>query len=98
MSHTVLKFSALGLLLSLLFCGPAAAQAGGNRVIFGDLRVDERQVAGVNPISFGVVLCGEGGRRLNHQTVNTGGRYRFFVSTGIYDIVVELEGIEGARV
>ena len=85
----------------LMACGlfaNAPGQAGGNRSIFGDLKVDESKVAGVKAISFDVILCAEGGMRLNHQTVSPNGRYRFFVTTGIYDIVVELEQVEVARV
>jgi cytochrome c-type biogenesis protein CcmH/NrfG len=85
----------------LTACGlfvQAQAQAGGNRSIFGDVKVDESKVTGLKAISFDVILCSEGGMRLNHQTVSPNGRYRFFVTTGIYDIVVELEQVEVARV
>ena len=76
----------------------AQAQAGGNRSIYGDLKVDEGNVTGLKPISFDVILCSEGGMRLNHQTVSPNGRYRFPVSSGIYYVVVELESVEVARV
>ena len=86
------------LLIACGLFGRALAQAGGNRAIFGDLKVDESNVTGVKPISFDVILCSEGGMRLNHQTVSPNGRYRFYVTTGIYDIVVEMDQVEVARV
>ena len=86
------------LLIAFGLFAQAQAQAGGNRSIFGDLKVDEGNVTGLKPISFDVILCAEGGMRLNHQTVSPNGRYRFYVTTGVYDIVVELEQVEVARV
>jgi cytochrome c-type biogenesis protein CcmH/NrfG len=85
----------------LIACGlfaKAAAQGGSNRSIFGDLKVDESKASGLKPISFDVVLYNEGGTRLSHQIVSPNGRYRFWVTTGVYDIVVELEQVEVARV
>jgi Tfp pilus assembly protein PilF len=98
MKHTVRHLPAFVLLLAFGLFAQAQAQAGGNRSIFGDLKIDESNVTGLKPISFDVILCSEGGMRLNHQTVSPNGRYRFFVTTGIYDIVVELEQVEVARV
>ena len=85
----------------LLMAGGLFAQAqaqGSNRTIFGDLKVDESKVTGVNPIRFDVILCSEAGVRISYQSVSPNGRYRFSVSTGIYYVVVELEGVEVGRV
>ena len=90
--------SALFLLIFLGLFAQAPAQGGSNRILFGDLKVDESKVTGVKPISFDVILCTEFGVRLSHQTVSANGRYRFYVSTGIYDVVVELESVEVGRV
>ena len=87
-------------LLLLMACGlfvQVLAQ-GSNRAIFGDLKVDESNVAGLKPIRFDVILCSEAGMRLSYQTVSPNGRYRFSVSSGIYYIVVELESVEVGRV
>ena len=98
MKITLHQLPAFVLLMAFGLFAQAQAQAGGNRSIFGDLKVDESNVTGLKPINFDVILCAEGGRRLNHQTVSPNGRYRFFVTTGVYDIVVELEQVEVARI
>jgi cytochrome c-type biogenesis protein CcmH/NrfG len=97
MSHAFRNLIAFALLLSFGLFGEARPQAGGNRSIFGDLRVDESKVSGVKTISFEVILYSQGGMRLDHQWVGANGRYRFFVVTGIYYLAVEAEGIEVAR-
>jgi Flp pilus assembly protein TadD len=74
------------------------AQAGGH-TLFGDLKVDETKVEGVVPLSFDVVLYTEGGTLLGRQTVTNNSRYRFLnLPDGRYDVVVEVEGSEVARV
>ena len=77
---------------------PAAGQAGGH-TLFGDLKVDEKNVDGVAPLSFDILLYTEGGTLLGRQTVTNNSRYRFLnVANGRYDVVVEVEGLEVARV
>jgi Tfp pilus assembly protein PilF len=98
MNRHVYRLSAIVLVLLIGLFLQVQPQAGGNRSIFGDLKVDESQVSGLKAISFDVILCNEGGMRVNHQTVSPNGRYRFFVTSGVYDIVVELEQVEVARV
>ena len=48
-------------LLLLMACGLFAQvlAQGSNRAIFGDLKVDESNVAGLKPIRFDVILCSE---------------------------------------
>jgi len=85
-------------LLLILHTTPAQAQAGGH-TLFGDLKVDETKVDGVVPLSFDVVLYTEGGVLLGRQTVVNNSRYRFLnLQDGRYDVVVEVEGSEVARV
>ena len=88
------------LAIVLLLAGlpaPAACQAGGH-ILFGDVKVDETQVEGVVPLSFDVSLYSESGTLLGRQTITNNGRYRFLnVANGRYDIVVEVEGAEVAR-
>jgi Tfp pilus assembly protein PilF len=77
---------------------PAKGQAGGH-TLFGDLKVDEKNVDGVVPLSFEVLLYTEGGTLIGRQTVTNNSRYRFLnVADGHYDVVVEVEGSEVARV
>jgi tetratricopeptide (TPR) repeat protein len=90
------KFIAFVLLL--IHAVAAQGQAGGH-TLFGDLKVDESKVEGVVPLSFDVVLYTEGGLLLGRQTVTNNSRYRFLnLADGRYDVVVEVEGSEVARV
>lgn len=74
------------------------AQAGGH-TLFGDIKVNETKVEGVVPLSFDIVLYTEGGTLLGRQTVTNNSRYRFLnVTNGRYDVVVEVEGAEVARI
>jgi Tfp pilus assembly protein PilF len=77
---------------------PVQGQAGGH-TLFGDLKVDEANVEGVVPLSFEIMLYTEGGTLLGRQTVTNNSRYRFLnLANGRYDVVVEVEGLEVARV
>lgn len=68
-------------------------------MLYGDVRVDESKVAGLKPISLDIILYSEGGIVVARQTVSSSGRYHFNgVPTGLYDLVVELETREVARV
>jgi len=88
-------FLALILLLPSSF---VSAQAGGH-TLFGDIKVDESQTSNLNPISLQVLLYSEDGRLLNRQTVPSNGRYRFLdLRDGRYDVAVEVENVEVARV
>jgi len=88
----------LAFVLLIIQTIPAAGQAGGH-TLFGDLKVDEKNVEGVAPLSFDILLYTEGGILLGRQTVTNNSRYRFLnVANGRYDVVVEVEGLEVARV
>jgi len=76
----------------------AHGQAGGH-TLFGDVKVDEKNVEEVLPLSFEILLYTEGGTLLGRQTVTNNSRYRFLnVANGRYDVVVEVEASEVARV
>jgi len=84
----------LVLVLSVLVNG----QAGGH-TLFGDIKVDESQTTSLTPISLHVLLYTEDGRLLSRQTVPANGRYRFLdLRDGRYEVAVEVENIEVARV
>ena len=86
-------------ILLLWFAAFAAAQGGGGLTLFGDIKVDESAASGVKPMSFQVLLYSEGGNLLFRETVPSNGRYRFLnLRPGRYQIVVELESVEIARV
>jgi tetratricopeptide (TPR) repeat protein len=78
----------LSIFLILLLAGSVAAQAGGH-TLFGDIKVDESQASGSKPLSLHVVLYSESGDLILRQIVPRNGRY---------DVVVEVENVEIARV
>ena len=67
-------------------------QAGGH-TLFGDLKVDDKNVEDIVPLSFEILLYTEGGTLLGRQSVTNNSRYRFLnLANGRYDVVVEVEG------
>lgn len=88
------------LLLTLVLASTlGAAQTGGGHILFGDFRVDESKVTGPKPISFDLLLYTSAGRLVARQSVVNNSRFRFLdVPNGDYDIVVEVEGNEVARI
>lgn len=90
--------STLSILLLLLAFVPVTGQAG-NHTLFGDIKVDESQVRRSQAITLYVLLYAEGGQLLARQTVPGNGRYRFnSIRDGRYEVVVEIENVEKARV
>jgi tetratricopeptide (TPR) repeat protein len=88
----------LSIFLILFLAVSVAAQAGGH-TLFGDIKVDESQASGSKPLSLHVLLYSESGDLLLRQTVPINGRYRFLsLRDGRYDVVVEFENVEIARV
>lgn len=97
-------------LLPLLLLPPiagvaAAAQAGGGHILYGDFRIEEAKApeggtpAELKPASFHILLYTSAGQLVSRQPIMNNGRYRFLdVSNGEYDLVVELENAELARV
>ena len=86
------------LLAILLFAATAVAQNGGH-VLFGDIKVDEREATGSTMATFQVLLYAESGSLLMRQTVPGNGRYRFLdLRNGRYEVVIEYENKEIARV
>ena len=93
-----LFFLFLPAILFSLFLTAVSAQTGGH-IIYGDFNVDESKATGVKPISFDLILRAYTGRVMARQTVSNNGRYRFMdVANGDYDIVVEVENSEVARI
>jgi tetratricopeptide (TPR) repeat protein len=77
---------------------PAASGEGRAQMLYGDLKVDESQINGIKPQAYVVVLYLTRGVAIGRQTVPNNGRYRFMdVPNGDYDLVVEVEGQEVAR-
>jgi len=86
------------LILLLLLAFSVNAQGGGH-TLFGDVTVDENQTSGLKPLFLQVLLYSEDGRLLTRQTISGNGRYRFLdLRDGRYDVVVEVENVEVARV
>lgn len=83
---------------------PALAQDGtaransGQHILYGDVKVDESKGTGVTRLSYDVILYTIGRVAIARQTVTSSGRYRFNnLPSGVYDLVVELENTEVAR-
>jgi cytochrome c-type biogenesis protein CcmH/NrfG len=86
------------MLAAILSLTPILRAQAGNHTLFGDFKVDESKVNAIKPISFEVILYTQGGSIIGRQTVSSGGRFRFNnLPTGIYDIVVESDSNEVAR-
>lgn len=97
-----MKSERLLILLLVLIGAPATdrslAQTGGGNILYGDVTVDESKVTGAKPISYDLILYSLGGQIVGRQKVSSNGRYRFInLSNGHYDLVVELENNEIAR-
>jgi tetratricopeptide (TPR) repeat protein len=90
------------LLIALLAICPARAalaQSGGGHILFGDFKVDESQGGELQPITFQIILYSISGHVVSRQPISNNGRYRFLeVTNGEYDIVVEVENVEVARI
>jgi len=85
--------------LTLFFLTSSVAQTGGGHLLYGDFKVDESKATGHKPLSFDLILYTSGGRILSRQTVVNNSHYRFMdLSNGDYEIVVEVESNEVARI
>jgi tetratricopeptide (TPR) repeat protein len=89
------------LFAALLAAGALAASAAaqdGDHMLWGDLKVDESKAEGLKPLAFDIILYSETGNLIGRQTVPNKGRYRFMnLANGSYDLVVEVDGAEVAR-
>lgn len=86
------------ILLLLTVAASVSGQAG-NHTLFGDIKIDESKVKRPLALTLQVCLYQEGGGLISRQTVSGNGRYRFLnVRDGRYEIVIEVENVEKARV
>ena len=101
-ASNIRNLALLPLLIVLLTICPARAviaQSGTGNILFGDFKVDESQGGELKPITFEIILYTISGHVVSRQTVSNNGRYRFLdVANGEYDIVVEVENNEVARI
>ena len=82
----------------LLLATSVVAQSGGH-TLWGDIKVDEGQLSSARTATLTVLLYSEGGTLQMRQTVPSNGRYRFLdLRNGRYDVVIEFESVEVARV
>ena len=93
-----MKLGLTSLFVLILLVATGGAQTGGH-ILFGDIKVDEREASGSAMATFQVLLYAESGNLLMRQTVPANGRYRFLdLHNGRYEVVVEFESKEIARV
>lgn len=84
-------------LLILVQVQIANGQGRPNFTLFGDVRVDSSQIEDKKPVTLDVLLY-RGGIVIGRLRVGTEGRYRFMnLSAGLYEVVVEIENQEVAR-
>jgi cytochrome c-type biogenesis protein CcmH/NrfG len=88
------------LLFLLLVAGCASkAPAQSGNVLYGDLIIEDDNSGGLRPINYLVILYSANGYVQARETVAPNGRYRFNnLADGEYDLVVEVENNEVARV
>ena len=97
-ARAIVKLAVL-LLFTVSLAGVVVAQATTGNILFGDLKVDEGQGGELKPLTFEIILYAMSGHVVSRQTVTNNGRYRFMdVTNGEYDIVVEMENTEVARI
>lgn len=98
MRRTSSNFAAAPLVLMLVAGCFLAAPAQGGNVLYGDLIVEDDNSGGLKPINYLVILYSANGYVQSRQTVAPNGRYRFInLVDGDYDVVVEVENVEVAR-
>ena len=67
-------------------------------LLYGDVKVDESQVAGQKPLTLDVILYTKGNQVVARQRLSPNGRYRFMdIFDGDYWLVIEIEGVEMVR-
>ena len=97
-----MKLLVLSFLLIISLSGwlerPTFAQGGGH-ILYGDMKVDESKATNVTRLSYDIILYSLSRQVVARQTVTSTGRYRFNnLSSGVYDLVVEFENTEVARI
>jgi Flp pilus assembly protein TadD len=88
----------VGLTLTVALPSFVLAQGSQTTTLWGDVKVDETNADKQRPLSLMLVLYNLGGVVIDRTTVVAGGRYRFSVRPGEYDIGIEIETAEVARV
>ena len=85
--------------LLVISLSPSTFAQGGGHILYGDMKVDESNATGVTRLSYDVILYNLNRTVIARQTVTATGRYRFNnLNSGIYDLVVEFENTEVARI
>src|SRR5258705_2758971 len=95
---TSLAILLLGFHVPLATASVILPQGSTTTTIWGDVKVDESKVDEKKPLSLMLVLYNLAGVVVDRTTVPAGGRYRFSVRPGEYDIGIEVETAEVARI
>ncbi len=84
-------------LVALLFPQPAAAQRGGNRSLFGDVRITDQNGTVISK-DVTLILRRDPDGEVGRQSVSSRGRYRFNnLAFGEYELIIEADGKEIGR-
>ena len=86
-----LVYSLAALVGATCFAG-ARSQSATNFTLYGDVKVDESKVSGLQPATFEIILQSERLTTIGRQSVPKNGRYRFEnLAAGTYYLVVLVE-------
>jgi Tfp pilus assembly protein PilF len=96
---SIVSFGLLAVLLSMC-TQEVFAQGGGASVLYGDVKIDDGQQKGDKPQTFNLILYYLATSHvIGRQMVSNNGRYRFFdVPNGEYELAVEVDNVEMARI
>jgi len=87
------------LFLVMISVSASTFAQGGGHILYGDMKVDESKAQGATRLSYDVILYNLSRQIVARQTVTSNGRYRFNnLNSGVYDLVVESENVEVARI
>jgi Tfp pilus assembly protein PilF len=88
----------LSVLLGMLLSPFRVSAQAGDHTLYGDLTIDESNASGLKPLTFDVILYSESGVLVARQPTPNNGRFRFNnLSVGVYQLVIEVENAEVAR-
>jgi cytochrome c-type biogenesis protein CcmH/NrfG len=98
-NHVKRLFLFLSVATVMLSALDGAFAQGGAHTLFGDFKVEENVADNTKPIRYDLILYNEWGQVVTRQVVTNNGRYRFMdLADGLYDLVVEVENSEVARI
>ena len=98
MKSIIITIVLIGLTAGSAMAQQTTGPTRGNNILYGDVQIDGTKDSGFKPLSLDILLYSLSGQIVARQKVTNNGRYRFNdLVDGEYDLVVESEGSEVAR-